>query len=68
MFLPQKYAYLFIPYSTYQEALKMQYTVQAVGLTNEGGHHLLLLHKQVHDERHCRVMTYEPFFKGDVVH
>ena len=26
-------------------------TVQEEGLTNEGRHHLLLLHKQVHDKR-----------------
>ena len=29
-------------------------TVQEEGLTNEGRHHSLLLHKQVHNKSHCR--------------
>ena len=28
---------------------------QDKGLTSEGKHHLLLLHKQAHDKEHCRV-------------
>ena len=34
-----------------QEALKKQAAVQEEGLTNEGKHHMLLLHKQVQDKR-----------------
>ena len=34
-----------------QEALKKQAAVQEEGLTNEGKHHMLLLHKQVQNKR-----------------
>ena len=34
-------------------------TVQEEGLTNEGSCHLLFLHRQAHDKRHCRIFAYE---------
>ena len=33
-------------------------SVQGKELTNEGRHRLLLLHKQVHDKRRCRIIAY----------